>query len=81
MFRWKLGTVALVPGLIVPERAPELHFAESEAIAKVVCGAGKFLQPCAALRFEQIQLLAAVRQAAETDPKQPDFSARLLQRD
>src|SRR5882762_6579451 len=59
------------------KRAAELHFAESEAIAKPVRGAGELFQSCAALRFEQIQLLVAVRKSAEAYAKQPDFSGRI----
>src|SRR5882724_2769305 len=59
------------------KRAAELHFAESEAIAKLVRGAGELFQSCAALRVEQIELLVAVSKAAEAYAKQPDFSARI----
>jgi len=43
------------------KRAAELHFAESEAIAKLVRGAGELFQSCAALRVEQIDRVARCR--------------------
>src|SRR5260370_38262879 len=56
------------------KRAPELHFAETETVAETVRGAGEFFELRAALGVEQIELFAAMSQAAEADSEQPDSS-------
>src|SRR5260370_6581867 len=71
---WKLRIVAIVSGFVVAERATELHFAEAEAVAKTICGAGEPFQFCAALGVEQIELFGAVCEAAEADSEQSHFS-------
>ena len=67
-------------GLISLKRAAELHFAETEAVAETVCGAGKFFQFGATFGVQQIELFVAVRETAETDTEQPDFSFHVAMR-
>src|SRR5882757_1841819 len=62
-------------GIFGTERAAELHGAESEAIAQMIRGARQLFKFDAAFRGEQIELLRAVRQAAQADTKQAYFAA------
>jgi len=62
------------PDFIAAKRAAELHFAETKTVAEVVRGPSEFFQFRAALGVQQIELFTAVREAAETDSEQPDFS-------
>ena len=64
-----------MPGLIVAKRAAELHFAETKTVAEAVRGPGEFFQFRTALGVQQIELFTAVREAAEADSEQPDFSS------
>ena len=63
-----------MPGFIAAKRAAELHFAETKTVAETIRGAGEFFEFRAALGVEQIKLFTAVREAAEADSEQPDFS-------
>src|ERR1700740_3366475 len=76
-FSPKLGIVAVVSRFIAAKRAAELHFAKTKTVAKAVRGAREFLQFCPAPGVQQIELFTAVRQTAEADSEQPNFSSHI----
>ena len=61
-------------GLITLKRAAELHFTETEAVAELVRGVGKLLHFRSTLGIEQIQLFAAMREAAQAHSEKPHLS-------
>ena len=69
-----LGSSRSLLGAVRAQRAAKLHFSKTKAVAQLVRGARQFFEPFAPLRFEQIELLAAVREAAEAHAKQADFA-------
>ena len=56
------------------QRAAELELGETEAVAELVGGVREFFETFAALGVEQIELFAAVREAAEGYAEEADFS-------
>src|SRR5258706_13598453 len=57
------------------ERAAEFHGIEAEAIAQIIRGARQLCELGAALGGEQVELLRAMRQAAQAYTQQADFAA------
>src|SRR5260370_8622854 len=72
--RCRSRIVTIVPGFIVAKGTPELHFAETKAVAETVRGAGQLFQFGAAFGVEQIELFGGRSQPGEADYEKPDFS-------
>src|SRR5438034_11196977 len=59
------------------ERAAKLHFAETEAVAQTVGGLGESCELFAAFRLQQIELVVAVREAAQAYSEQTNLPSRV----
>ena len=64
----------LVFRTVCAQRSAKLHLSKSKAVAQLVRGARQFLQPFAPPRFEKIELLSTMCEAAKAHAEQADFS-------
>jgi hypothetical protein len=74
--RYSVGSsfAAVAYGLVFAQRAAELDRIESEAVSEPVCGLYELFQLATLFAFEQIHLLAAVRETTEGNAKKTNLS-------